>query len=950
MFWTTRPGARVLVLLVLRAIIASTFIVVRGASGNYSQLDAVCPSATPSFRSSLQRIIKESLTDLEERRWTNLDKAFLHSGIADRAACLSLLAGSSVRGVTASTWISQGLSRAMQAVSSTALLNARIERHAQQYMYNTTSDSSWVVATAQQLLADVVADQDTAQSDVLWHSVNCTDIMNGLHPYEGNCSEANLETYIGARHCFGRYVYILNRTVSNYLAACDLACCVLRPTGTKGNGLAMADSDHPGLYCAVYPTGCSTGSASERVAQQVWTLPSITDCDMMLASSNHTAANCSQCDGACLLMLACQLRHAAALRKLLHYLGSLTLAERTLDRFRSSLMTLLQPKSNQSWSLRQEISLSVCSAAFGQNTSISEVIEPDSTLIPSDVVVKVCSNQCYNTFQLLTALSAVYPAAFKGMSMESDTLAFLQRTFLAQCLQSKSDICSPGEETLKSLMVHSQCVLTSLPRVTIAGCYVGNATGQDGSLWNNSIVHNVHPHCTSSSHLDIACQYPFVPISSTGVQADEMAWLAGRLTEAACKALNWSNCSPPETLLHCGIICEAVWYSGSLQGGTVFIMVFAFCCFISTTIALAAFAFNRHQIKSPARRAIVYMNIGFIPYLFDYFLAPFKDTAVIVNGACTGDNAIALREPVGASACGFSGFRRVFASVLIISAGACSFYGWRSVVVRLTTARMMSKDKEEERISNIHFVFSMSIASAMAIIATAAQRMQGKPPWYYCLPDEQITFYTITIPYIALTCFAMVVAITSFPRIKRLLKSRQRLLRPRHRSRTRRQTSTRPRREAGSQSTHALYQLFKLLTAYAVAVAVHALIVVGFRTTAFVSSFTNKHALLDSDGIRNHSMCLMTSNISQTCPEIQKKSPVLEFIFHSYNLFLMLFFTAWAYRWLYWKDVYPFSRLYGQRRRLGLLRRIGLLGLVEVVRLRRQAQGSPAQLGIAAPS
>eukprot|EP00117_Sycon_ciliatum_P003763 scpid31310/ scgid8418/ len=713
-----------------------------------------------------------------------------------------------------------------------------------------------------------------------WHSSSCGKILGRCSHVNG--SEERLRLYHVLSHCFRQAVDIMNSTLCSIEQVCRINALQESMHGSGTNG-------------SIFPLA---GLCNARECQTECT------CTRSWNTSSKPLA---------ISPLSCYLHQSAAVYRLVKTLISLAIAEKFLDRFRLGLSATLRPSYLSSWNIFSEMSLAVCSSIFIDTFSN----EPD---------LKLCSRLCYDTFQLLTALKAIQPDVFEARSQQGRILQFLEEVFNTHCWRPESRQCAAGNGSSTSeLFQRNMTCIMAIPSP--------NSTHIVGHSVLVVAAHK-YPYCTSTVYINVSCQYPFVPVSSDALQSEKMKWLAAELTRTACDALNRSDCAVPSTLLHCNMICEAVWFqeardTGLLQIWLNVIWAFAIAACISTAFALVTFIRNYHRIRSPARRAVVCMNLGIFMSLLDYSLVPFKRASVVVNGACTAENAITVLESTGASACGFSSFHFYFSAHFVIISGACAGHAWHSLVVKLTSASSsLGQKKWEERLSYLYFGCALTLSLIVTGVIMAVQRVKGTPPYYWCTTDVKTAFYTFTVPYLILAGYGLVCLITSIPRLRKLMRSRRSL--SYHSSRRCRAggTASETRRKVSS-STRGLVQLLKLLSVYMFIVSVHILALIVDRTPAFISEIRDSSLELDKDGTRTHSECLMSSRSpTEDCSYIQQRSITIEMTFHIATILLCIVFSTWAYNWEYWKDAYLFRTLRGSHSHGSA----GAQGLFHVVR------------------
>eukprot|EP00117_Sycon_ciliatum_P028658 scpid18793/ scgid22980/ len=710
------------------------------------------------------------------------------------------------------------------------------------------------------------------------------------------------------QHCNELIVEMCNKAlVQAQHACCHLTVCAKSNFSRHSNALLT-----PVAPASVSDAGCGMCRNLSTAFQR----PNTSVCDEILKSHNYLdISNCSIAMTPCLIVSACQLKRAASRHRLLHVMLALRSVQESLSQFHQSIDELFQPAYNFSWNISNEIATTLCHAVM---VSRAELRTSD------DDILQICPFQCYNTFQLLAALATIQPHVFSGSSQQSRVLALLRQVFSMHCPQ-------PGQ------VEHSQReASTNIYNTTCDQCMPvihnpGNASARDATVGRHT-----HQNCSRPTvHLNISCQHPFIRVSKTGLQSAKMTSLATALTEAACEALHLSECQLSPDLLHCNLVCEPVWYaeavtSGSLQNWLIVLCVCAVIGWLSSVVALVAFCLNRDRIKSPARRAIVFLNMGIVVYLLDYFLLPFRAASLAVNGACTADNSITVGEPRGANACAFNGFRNIFSSVFIVTVGSCSAHAWYRLAVKLTTDKLLTQDDGQSRLSTVYFMFAVLVSSVMSAIALSLQSMEGAPPYYWCGPDRRTSFYIFTVPYMIMVGAALIAVFVTVPRLKRLQRAQHGLaFAAGPRSRISIASGPGPSRRRGSiTSSEALFRLLKLLAVYLLTMTIHAMLVIVSHTTIYINEYMGSKIELDHDGTRTHSMCLMTSTSPQDCARIQQRSMAVEIAFQIYTIFVGFLFSTWAYKWMYWKHVRPFSTIDENRDRKGVL---GVLGVIRVL-------------------
>eukprot|EP00117_Sycon_ciliatum_P026265 scpid73101/ scgid21602/ len=811
-----------------------------------------------------------------EGNWTGVQQEFMDVGIAKIPSCMNFLMGRTqcdVTTVVGNTYMYNGI---VNAVGSSLRETARIEVLAKQLKKPENANIHNVISLA---ILEQIA-MNISRTLVMgddWRNNGCDNILNRC--LDVNSSEERIQHFHKLRHCLAQAVEILVTTLHHIEEFCRIDRLLMMATdvqsGTNGtydvhtNGTAFTN----GPQCLQQKDhACCTGD-----------------------TFNITIDNNSTGD---LSMLSCFLNQSTILYRLAQLQESMAKAESTLNHFRHGLSTVLRPKYRYTWDIAKDISRTVCTSILSKgNSKLAHV--------------KICPSQCFDTLQLLEALATIQPDVFAESSSEGKTLQFLQRIFSVECMKPEVNQCLADNQS--SISEYSKqnktCIsVTPFSNITTAGGY--SVSMADAHQYQ---------YCTSTVYINISCQYPFVPISSDAIQSDKMTWLATRLAKTACGAVNRSNCAVPSTLLHCNMICEAVWFeeareSGLLQRWLYVVWTFAMLACISNAFALITFIRNHHRIKSPARRAVVCMNLGMFMYLMGYILVPFKNASVIVNGACTDHNSITMLRSTDVSACSFSSFAAHFSSRFVTISVGIIGHSWHSLVIKLTSSFPPEKRRSHARISYVYFACALSGSLVMSSITLAVQTVRGIPPYYTCLADIKTAFYTLTIPYLLVATYGIVCLIRTLPRLKRLLASRLSLSYHASRQGSNASRKRGRGRHARSATARGLFRLFKLLSAYLLAASLHFLAFIVYQIPAYISEVTDNDMQRDSDGILPHSQCLMTTNSqTQNCSHIRQTSLTIEMTFHVCTAGICVFFSAWAYSMDYWKDVWPFRTLYQQQ-------------------------------------
>eukprot|EP00117_Sycon_ciliatum_P034822 scpid26668/ scgid26501/ len=821
----------------------------------------------------------------EEQDWVDIQQLLTHTGIADHQSCRSEFECTS-RGchVTHSTAIPNALcSDIREAVHEVKALVTRMRSVLLELIsMNMTVDGS------AQLLRQLHS--NTTDSEVKLSSLTCetTECEVWQEDVQSTLADNAYETALIA----------FTRTVYDIPLVCDLTICLLSKAKYNSNASVQVHRVRKDL-------GCETWQNSTII--QLDTQGK--DCPTQTAILNSTSTSDSVFSQPSLVRLRCTLQQSIVRFKLFQRLQSIQRLVVSLQSFRQSLTEVLQPTYNFSWNISQEIALVICSMYFNDNFSVSPGFNRSSRALnstaPNDIMV--CPSHCYNTFQLLSALGTIQPQVFLDTDPLNCAWRFVQRAFSSHCLRPKRNECTRSRQQQHSSMCHHGPCMIPLPSVA------KNMVTE--SRLSGVLVPNTYPHCSSTVYLNLSCQHPFLPVSSNVEQAEKMSWLVGKLTEAACSSLNRSDsCEVANTLLHCDVICEAVWYrdalaSGLLQRWLYALMALAAIAWVSTILAVVVFFIRRHRIKSPARRAIVYMNMGMVLFLLDYFIAPFRAAAIVMNGACTADNTITTSKSAGSGACEFDGFRNNFSIIFLLAAGACGYHAWRRIVVKLTTPKILLKDEDDERLSIYYFVFAIVAASVLAGVNLATRGNEGVPSFYWCAVNLKTGFFTSTIPCIGCTVFAIASMTVSIPRLKSIMKSRKALVYHYTRRRsavTSRGTIKQSEAASAPNSSQGLYKLLKLLSVHLLTLTVLTAAVAVYWVPLNIGEYTGDEREADSDGMRKHSVCLMTSRPGEdSCSEIRQSSIAAEIIYRVFSIYMGFFFSTWVYDWQYWKGVWP---------------------------------------------
>eukprot|EP00117_Sycon_ciliatum_P004697 scpid31263/ scgid8953/ len=820
----------------------------------------------------------ESTKNAEQLDWTTIRQVFRQSHITDEQSCQSLLTKhDGENGISTSD-----ISRLIQGLHQATAINEKMAGMVKELLEANVS-----IAGSLQPPVNILASITSilGEADAL---LNATTRIR--HEGEEQSAEAYHRVANGLDYTLS--ASIANSTLHNALLICSIADCVSESSGDDMNLTTFVATIQTDLGCGSWRSGTAAQAC----------LPELYDGEAM----NRTATEDCFLDGSCLHQLFCHQEYLSSKRVLLGMLSSLSETEALLLRFQQNLAPIFKWQDTFTWNVSREISLVVCTSIAESNATqinSSQALNEIPRRQGSNTHAQICASNCYNTLQLLQALSTIHPPLLTmGSSAQSKALELLQNAFAKHCMQPTPELDNSSAPFDKQDV--GPCIIPTPQNVS-----------PERQASHDSLP-DMYSYSASALYLNITCQYPFVPVSSA--RAEKMEWLAGKLTDAACAALNSSErCEVSDSLLRCNIICEAVWFRDSLASGLLqkwlyVLLTFSIVAWTSSIVALVTFVRHRHVITSPARRTGVIVNLATAVYLLNYLTIASRSAAISINGACTADNSLTLGQPIGASACGFSGFRTVFTVTFIIPIVMCFGHSWYRLVVKLSTSKLLSDPKrivQERQLPVLYLILALVLAALMSSIALARRGMIGEPPFYWCTVNPKTFFHTITIPYIIGASLGLIGLTISIPRLRTILRTHQVLTY--HYSRPR--TASAPNRSlqrwvSKSNSTKGLLQLLKLLTVYLITMGIHGAVVIGYRVPLYIRQFNSNVKDMDADGTRTHSMCLMVNRIPHTCPEIHQKNLTAAVAYHVSTICVCFVFTTWAYDWKFWEDVWPLNK------------------------------------------